>query len=558
MINFRIKSINNSNFDLFVIIISWIIIALLIGLGNNFPLNDDWLYAKSVMIFMTTFRIELMDIISMSLLSNIVWGSFFVQIFGFSFDILRISTIIFSSIGILSFHLITKKIFNNRTVQILLTLLFAFNPIYFSLSLSFMSDNLFITFVLLSLLFYIKYLDSASILNIIWATLFITIATLSRQIGLFLPIGVMLTSFIMNDKNFKFRFWLFLPFIFSLLSYIVFYVFLQMNNSIPSAFSYHTNIIINSLQHPQKAIFTLSKNIFYTIYDIGFFCIPLLPILLSSIIEINKKYLKTFLCISLLIIFQLIVISLNYHKLPFFWNNISTSGIGSTTTLNLINFTNLSLTNLSPVFWYIISLFSAITGTFMITIVGVKLKEIIPQIKAKQVNYPSKIFIILIQSVLIYWVIFGLSYFFDRYFLVIFPFLLYLLISQISDLAIKLKKLPVLISFFLLILYSGFTLLGTMDYLKWNNVRWQALNYLTNVEKISPDKIDGGYEFNGWYCFQNKKESEVSNKKWWVRDNEYIVNFGFKKGYSIYKIYPVQRYILPVQDKLYILKRDNS
>ena len=216
MINFRIKSINNSNFDLFVIIISWIIIALLIGLGNNFPLNDDWLYAKSVMIFMTTFRIELMDIISMSLLSNIVWGSFFVQIFGFSFDILRISTIIFSSIGILSFHLITKKI---------LTLLFAFNPIYFSLSLSFMSDNLFITFVLLSLLFYIKYLDSASILNIIWATLFITIATLSRQIGLFLPIGVMLTSFIMNDKNFKFRFWLFLPFIFSLLSFLPSFVF---------------------------------------------------------------------------------------------------------------------------------------------------------------------------------------------------------------------------------------------------------------------------------------------------------------------------------------------
>jgi hypothetical protein len=104
-------------------------------------------------------------------------------------------------------------------------------------------------------------------------------------------------------------------------------------------------------------------------------------------------------------------------------------------------------------------------------------------------------------------------------------------------------KLPAITLYSIMILaVSIFSVFGTHDYLAWNRARWQALNYLTEDLKISPHKIDGGYEFNGWYI--GKYFPSGRGKSWWfVDDDEYIVMFGSRAGYTILKQFPYQDYL---------------
>ena len=56
-----------------------------------------------------------------------------------------------------------------------------------------------------------------------------------------------------------------------------------------------------------------------------------------------------------------------------------------------------------------------------------------------------------------------------------------------------------------MVLPSGILTIGaTHDYLSWNRVRWQALHNLMQEPQISPNDIDGGFEFNGWYLYDYK------------------------------------------------------
>jgi hypothetical protein len=73
-------------------------------------------------------------------------------------------------------------------------------------------------------------------------------------------------------------------------------------------------------------------------------------------------------------------------------------------------------------------------------------------------------------------------------------------------------------------------------------IRRDALNYLENDLQISPDKIDGGFEYNAWH-FYKPDFQETNAKKWWyVYDDEYIVTNNINKEYILLKSYDVPRW----------------
>jgi hypothetical protein len=44
----------------------------------------------------------------------------------------------------------------------------------------------------------------------------------------------------------------------------------------------------------------------------------------------------------------------------------------------------------------------------------------------------------------------------------------------------------------ILLIYGGFSIAATHDYLSWNRVRWEALNNLMETTQTPPEKIYGG------------------------------------------------------------------
>jgi hypothetical protein len=95
-----------------------------------------------------------------------------------------------------------------------------------------------------------------------------------------------------------------------------------------------------------------------------------------------------------------------------------------------------------------------------------------------------------------------------------------------------------------IVLFSGiFTIGATHDFLSWNRVRWQALNNLMQESQISPNYIDGGFEFNGWYLYNSKYQGSPDKSWWWVDKDDYIISFGLLPGYKEIKRYPFSRWL---------------
>ena len=106
----------------------------------------------------------------------------------------------------------------------------------------------------------------------------------------------------------------------------------------------------------------------------------------------------------------------------------------------------------------------------------------------------------------------------------------------------------------LFLLYGLFSVAGTRDYLEWNRVKWKALEDLTQVEKISPREIDGGFEFNGLHTYDPKTYPD-DPRLWMKDDTPYVVAFGPIPGYEEWKRYPYRRLLPPREDHILILRR---
>jgi hypothetical protein len=140
--------------------------------------------------------------------------------------------------------------------------------------------------------------------------------------------------------------------------------------------------------------------------------------------------------------------------------------------------------------------------------------------------------------------------FFDRYILPCIP-TIFLILLPVNQLFTKTKGF---IFGLLLFVYVFFSIAATHDYMSWNRTRWQAINYLTNEQKITKDKIDGGFEFNGWFQTGGLNPTIKGEISWWfVSSDEYVVSFDSIDGFKTIKRFNYFRFLPPGSDSLFIL-----
>jgi hypothetical protein len=102
---------------------------------------------------------------------------------------------------------------------------------------------------------------------------------------------------------------------------------------------------------------------------------------------------------------------------------------------------------------------------------------------------------------------------------------------------------------------SALSLAGTKDYLSWNRVRWAALEELMAEQSVPPTQIDGGFEFNGWYLYDDSFQPTHSRSHYWVYDDSYVVAMGEIGGYDTMRSYGFSRWIPPNTGHILVLRR---
>jgi hypothetical protein len=122
------------------------------------PIVDDWTYAWSVEHFLHMGELRMLEWSAHYPLAQILWGALFSRLLGFSFVILRLSTLVLAWAGLLAFFLTLRELGIKPVLAGLGTLMLWCNPVFFVLSHSFMTDVPFVSAMNAALLGYVRWL----------------------------------------------------------------------------------------------------------------------------------------------------------------------------------------------------------------------------------------------------------------------------------------------------------------------------------------------------------------------------------------------------------------
>jgi len=169
----------------------WIAAWQLVGPRANVPVIDDWVYAWSVEHLLKTGRLQVLDISAFYPIAQILWGALIAQLAGFSFVALRFSTVLLSALGCWAVYLTLCEFGCRRSTSLLGALALAFDPVYFALSFSFMTEVPFVCASTLALYFYVRAIRRDEPKAVWFGCLCAVAAFMVRPIGIVLPLALL-------------------------------------------------------------------------------------------------------------------------------------------------------------------------------------------------------------------------------------------------------------------------------------------------------------------------------------------------------------------------------
>ncbi len=198
------KSVSNflkNRGDLIFITSIFTILYWLLKSLHSVPHLDDWAYIQTVEQVYHTGKWKISNWSSTSLLFQIVWGLTFTKLFGLSILSLRMSTLCLNFLGVCALSSLLKGLKVSIFYRCLAILLLLFNPIYFDLSNSFMSDVQYTSLSLLTIYFYFKGMKEDRSLHLVLGSVFASCSFLTRQLGIFIFLSVAFYLYL-NRKKF--------------------------------------------------------------------------------------------------------------------------------------------------------------------------------------------------------------------------------------------------------------------------------------------------------------------------------------------------------------------
>lgn len=522
----------------------WIISLLLVNITGEFALIDDWAYAKSVRDFSEYGIFKIYDRIAITFVSNLLWGSLFTKIFGFSFFVLRMSTVVAGGVLIYTFYRWIGLITENQKLQLFCSALLAFNPLFYVLSTTFMTDIFFLMNACISLYFFTAYLKGERLKLLFWAFFFSIVATLSRQVGMVIPLSFLLVSFGKNIPL-KHRIYSYIGVFFSICTLILYYLLLASQKSTPSHYTMHPNEIYHQLAGINREI--LLRWLFYLYTTVVSLSILLLPLGLFALSQTKVNIKKALLIFSSCLIGFGLISFFRETTFPFNGQIINDYGIGGYFFYE--PYTRVAQMSFDLPDWFNITIISISVGV-LIYLISEQFHSLRPKLKgSRQVKF-------LVWTAVLYYPCFGIVYVFDRYLLFHFIVLIPLMIIFFKD-SFK-PNLNSYSGYLVFALFSLFTIIGTKDYFEYNRTKSKALKELTDEQNVSPDHIDGGMEFNAWHGYEKDFYKGNVGKDWWcIKEDNYLISIDKKvKGFTSYKEYTYTSWLGLKKRRLFVLKKN--
>ena len=489
------------------------------GLGGEYSLNDDWMYASAVKSLVNERTYKVIGEFSPYIFLQVIFAWFLSLLYGsFSFVILRVSTLIWSLAGLYAMYKSVKLIAGDNTKAIFAALILLANPLFYNMSFSFMSEVPFVALLLLSAMQYILFVQKNKDKHRYLGALFSIMAFLVRQPGILLFLSFEFV-FLKSKNTCRKCFLKFLiPISISILLYLGVELFLKPYLSLTD--NYISVLKEIPVINPLHWFSSLLQRYLMMVYYTGLLLIVFFP----AVIKIFSKE-KTYrrLWFWFIVVFNagiMLFLASTGRYFPFSGNVIYNFGLGVPL---LADYDYLRSANFPHISVYLIMIFGLAIQIYSFLFFRLLARKVLT--KFKEGNAPMMVKVIIIFLLFYTLLMFSFS-FFDRYVLPVSVFVL-LLVAYLYPAWLKLSKA----SLVLWILIFAYSLLGTKDYLNWNNAVLKEKNALLQ-KAVDRKDIFAGLSQNAWDTGSGK----LSNQK-------YIFSWSEKKGYTVYKKIKYKRYL---------------
>lgn len=536
----------------------WLASLFLINPVGNFPLNDDWSFGWSVKHLLQDHEFRPLGWAAMTLWTNVIWGSLFCLPAGFSFTALRISSLAAALLGILGVYWLARQLRQPAWLAALIAATLGFNPIYYALANTFMTDVLFTALIIFSSIYFVKHLQQGGNVNLFLGIIFCVLATLSRQLALAIPLSFGVALILKQGFKTRELVRAGLPTLICGGVLVLFQHWLTVTGRLPALYNFKPHELLDALRHPAESIPDLAYNVYKGMVCLGLYLCPVLLVATAGAWKIQPKRILPLLAGALwVVLFFYFFYQSTGTYMPLDYNIVCETGIGPLALRDITLLQKNIPPALPATFWKTCTCIGMVGAACLITLLGIVLWNLIPKLRHKTVSDGEAAAVFLISAAVIYELPLMLTgNYFDRYLMPAIPLLAAGLVSALPPLP-KVSWRVAGPAAMLCTCFALYAVAGTRDYLEWNRVRWRTTESFLAGNHVQPDQMDGGFEFNGQYLFDPNfnQIKDLTKSWWWVHDDEYMISDGPVAGFKPVQESSYTHWMPPYTGKIYVLKK---
>jgi hypothetical protein len=570
--------------DLLVIALLWCVGTVVVNPVGNFPIIDDELFQPSVKYLLETGHYRPPES-TMPFFTNLLWGALFSLPAGASFTALRISTLCASLLGLFGLYTLVRDLGQPRWIRWVVTLTLAVNPAYYALSHSFMTDVLFAIICIWAAVFFARSLRSGADFGIVLGTLLALAATLSRQIGLAIPLAFGVALILRRGISWQTMLRGAIPVGLCAICLFGFYHYLAATGRLPATYDMFTKLEISTFTHSQTLFTTPISNLYCDAVYLGLFLLPVLLCTTGGVFRSGTKGAFALAAVGVAILVVGAVVRTHLGSSAFMplpeGHILRKTGVGLLWMRGADH-----VPSLPEEFWVCVTALAFIGTALLIFHLSVWVLAVVRHLLQRiPMSETQIITLFLLTCGLILAAPYTGIRTTDRYLISCIPFLAAGIVSLPAILpgAASEPGKPVRYgTFALLAACAIFVVIGTRDYLAWHRVSAEASRDLMETGHIPAENIDGGTEFDFLYPAPVSREdilkkldkvvhdrpqyffTEPLRKQfavliedgWRPASPQYLVAFGPVSGYRVIRAYSYDNWMPSEVRKIVVLQKE--
>lgn len=512
-----------------------VLLDVLIRPAGEFPLNDDWSYARCVQSGVERWTFQFTGWTSVPLIAQALWGALFCLPFGFSFAALRLSTAVAGLLGTGGMFFLARSAGHDRPTAFAAALTLAVNPLFVNLSQTFMTDVPFAAACIWGLVGWTRALADS---RARWKWLgFIgsLAAALIRHPGVVLPLAFFLATRIgRRDTRPSRAVW---PAVGVVLTLIVFCAYGAAHLGLRPFWIGQGQELLAGLGSSAGWMRMLERAGEIAVY-LGLFGLPFALYGLAG--EPRRQALARLAWVVPTAALAAIGLAQMDIRLPLAGNVLFDAGLGP---IRLFDVTTCGLPSgfsVSPAWWTLatgLGVAGALLGAGRWCERGCRRAP-----SAETDRRTAVLFLACAAGWVLPMLVAG---YMDRYLIALLPLWLLGIVPPAKGRDVRRSRVLPAAAGLAALLLALFSVIATRDYFSWNRARWAALDDLVLRRQIAPERIDGGFEFNAWQRYDPAHPADrqpvPGRSWWWVADDEYAIAMGPVPGYAERARYPFAR-----------------